>query len=317
MDSVDSLWNIELDSDNVTLDLRPGDQTEIVEGLPFSLGNIDTFSLSQVQPVRPEQQSSAGVKRRRDENLDPSYIQQSKVVIVSGVSEEQQEPLVTLNLPTATNSQPSLADSPGLYGFSVMFSQLEERARNKTWEFSQILNKLYSDLDRWVLVEFTAPAGFFIRALPVFSLPSDMRHPVKRCPGHAAPSEKTNKNFPYPDHLVRVEGEDSVYQEDSTSGRLSVLFPVLARETHSSQLDSRLIKFMCLGSDPGGINRRPVKLVFTLEDGTGLVVGRQVIDLRLCSNPKRDKVRDEEKHLQHQETARNIANRWEVYNVTS
>ncbi len=28
---------------------------------------------------------------------------------------------------------------------------------------------------------------------------------------------------------------------------------------------ARLLKFMCLGSDPGGINRRPVRVVFTLE----------------------------------------------------
>ena len=173
--------------------------------------------------------------------------------------------------------------------------------RNKHWEFSQQLNKLFIDLDRWVLVEFTAPAGFFIRALPVFSLPSDIRHPVKRCPNHAALSDKTNKNFPYPDHLIRVEGEDPVYQEDPTSGRLSVLFPVQ---------DSRLLKFMCLGSDLGGINRRPVKLVFTLEDGAGLVVGRQVFGLRLCSSPKRDKLKEEGKYCQREETARNIAHRF-------
>ena len=144
-------------------------------------------------------------------------------------------------------------------------------------------------------MEFRAQPGFFIRALPVFSLPSDLRQPVKRCPSHAALSDKTNKNFAFPDHLIRVDGEDPTYQEDSISGRLSVLFPVVER---------KLLKFMCLGSDLGGINRRPVKLVFTLEDAVGLVVGRQVFDLRLCSSPKRDKLKDEEKHLQQEETAR-------------
>ena len=307
MDSMDSLWNIE--SNNVTLDL---DQAEIVE----------TFSLSDVQPISSDQeivleeQVDVGVKRSHDENLNSSYIQQSKVVILSDLSGQEQEPLVTFNLPTATNSHPRLENSPGLYGFSVSFSTLEERVKNKTWEWSQQLNKLYSDMDRWVLVEFTAPAGFFIRALPVFSLPSDIRRPVKRCPSHAALEDKTNKDFPFPDHLIRVEGEDAIYQEDSTSGRLSVVFPVLAQEA-GSQLDSRLIKFMCLGSDPGGINRRPVKLVFTLEDGSGLVVGRQVVELRLCSNPKRDKLKEEEKHQQKEETARNIAHRWELYNLNS
>ena len=280
MESTESLWNFE--SNNIALE-----QTEIVEGLPFSLETLETFSPDEEIVLEDVQVQQAGVKRSQAENIE-----QSKVVILS---DQDQEPLVTFNLPTATDSHPRLENNPGLYGFSVSFSQLDDRVKNKPWEFSQQLNKLYIDLDRWVPVEFRAPAGFFIRALPVFSLPSDLRQPVKRCPSHAALSDKTNKNFAFPDHLIRVDGEDPSYQEDSISGRLSVLFPVVER---------RLLKFMCLGSDLGGINRRPVKLVFTLEDAVGLVVGRQVFDLRLCSSPKRDKLKDEEKHLQQEETAR-------------
>ena len=280
MESTESLWNFE--SNNIALE-----QTEIVEGLPFSLETLETFSPDEEIVLEDVQVKQAGVKRSQAENIE-----QSKVVILS---DQDQEPLVTFNLPTATDSHPRLENNPGLYGFSVSFSQLDDRVKNKPWEFSQQLNKLYIDLDRWVPVEFRAPAGFFIRALPVFSLPSDLRQPVKRCPSHAALSDKTNKNFAFPDHLIRVDGEDPTYQEDSISGRLSVLFPVVER---------KLLKFMCLGSDLGGINRRPVKLVFTLEDAVGLVVGRQVFDLRLCSSPKRDKLKDEEKHLQQEETAR-------------
>ena len=280
MESTESLWNFE--SNNIALE-----QTEIVEGLPFSLETLETFSPDEEIVLEDVQVQQAGVKRSQAENIE-----QSKVVILS---DQDQEPLVTFNLPTATDSHPRLENNPGLYGFSVSFSQLDDRVKNKPWEFSQQLNKLYIDLDRWVPVEFRAPAGFFIRALPVFSLPSDLRQPVKRCPSHAAISDKTNKNFAFPDHLIRVDGEEATYQEDSISGRLSVLFPVVER---------KLLKFMCLGSDLGGINRRPVKLVFTLEDAVGLVVGRQVFDLRLCSSPKRDKLKDEEKHLQQEETAR-------------
>ena len=280
MESTESLWNFE--SNNIALE-----QTEIVEGLPFSLETLETFSPDEEIVLEDVQVKQAGVKRSQAENIE-----QSKVVILS---DQDQEPLVTFNLPTATDSHPRLENNPGLYGFSVSFSQLDDRVKNKPWEFSQQLNKLYIDLDRWVPVEFRAPAGFFIRALPVFSLPSDLRQPVKRCPSHAAISDKTNKNFAFPDHLIRVDGEEATYQEDSISGRLSVLFPVVER---------KLLKFMCLGSDLGGINRRPVKLVFTLEDAVGLVVGRQVFDLRLCSSPKRDKLKDEEKHLQQEETAR-------------
>ena len=314
MDSVDSLWHI-IESNSITVDLSPEEsQTGIVESLPISL---DTFGVSSDQEI--VQQSSAGVKRSNDENLNSSYIQQSKVVILPEGSEQQPMPvvMVTFNIPkpTATNSHPRLENDPGLHGFSVRFSQMEERVKKKGWEFSELLNKLYVVMDCWVLVEFRAPAGFYIRALPVYSLPNDLTRPVKRCPSHAALQDKTNKDFPFPDHLIRVEGEDPNYQEDFTSGRLSVIFPVLGMEA-GSQLESRLLKFMCFGSDTGGINRRPVKLVFTLEDELGMVVGRQVVDLRLCSSPKRDKQKDEEKH-QQEETVRNITHRWVLYNVNS
>jgi hypothetical protein len=56
------------------------------------------------------------------------------------------------------------------------------------------------------------------------------------------------------------------------------------------------MKFMCLGSDVGGINRKPVKLIFTLELGIGNVIGRRTIDLRICSCPKRDKQQEEARY---------------------
>jgi len=55
------------------------------------------------------------------------------------------------------------------------------------------------------------------------------------------------------------------------------------------------IKFMCLGSDVGGINRKPVKLIFTLEKTLGNVIGRRTMELRICSCPKRDKQQEEQK----------------------
>ena len=48
------------------------------------------------------------------------------------------------------------------------------------------------------------------------------------------------------------------------SGRLSVRFPV--QQPHEGSDRTReLLKFMCLGSDVGGINRRPLKVIFSLE----------------------------------------------------
>ena len=55
------------------------------------------------------------------------------------------------------------------------------------------------------------------------------------------------------------------------------------------------IKFMCLGSDIGGLNRRPLMVIFTLETSTAEVLGRARVDVRVCSCPRRDKATEEEK----------------------
>ena len=48
------------------------------------------------------------------------------------------------------------------------------------------------------------------------------------------------------------------------------------------------LQFMCLGSCPGGLARRPVSLVFSLETPGGQILGRQSLELRICTCPFRD-----------------------------
>lgn len=70
---------------------------------------------------------------------------------------------------------------------------------------------------------------------------------------------------------------------------------------------------MCLGSDVGGINRKPVKLVFTLEQGDlkpgcpGEVIGRISMDVRICSCPKRDMQQEETKFRRDRDKALGLA----------
>ena len=94
-------------------------------------------------------------------------------------------------------------------------------------------------------------------------------------------------------HVVRVDNPQSVYCEDPSSGRLSVVVPYF----HLDSSSSCLMKFMCLGSDPGGPNRRPLQVVFTLEDQFKNILGRDLVNIKICCCPRRDRASEERRFL--------------------
>ena len=87
-----------------------------------------------------------------------------------------------------------------------------------------------------------------------------------------------------------------------------MIFPV-QRPHEGTDRTRELIKFMCLGSCIGGINRRPLKVIFTLETDQGKVVGRKVFDVRICSCPRRDKAQEEERHQKIEDKAKYIGDK--------
>merc|ERR1712013_133715 len=217
--------------------------------------------------------------------------------------------------PSPTGKDPSTADYPGAYQFDIRFSQMSRQGKNKHWDYSTALRKLYIDMNKLVQAEFrvgpTPPEGLWIRALPIYAEAGHIREPVRRCPNHASASDPTNQPPEHgnPTHLIRMDGSDTLYCDDKESGRLSVIFPVRAPH-QGSEFTHKLMKFMCLGSDVGGINRRPLKVIFTLEEGLGRVVGRKVVDVRICSCPKRDRQQEEARHEQQEGQVRRIAERF-------
>ena len=232
---------------------------------------------------------------------------------VSGVTMIKVPEHQMADTPRPTSVNPSTDDWPGHHMFDVSFTKWSQGAKNKHWDYSPQLKKLFIDMNRWVQVEFRvgasiSPGELFIRALPIYCDASSVREPVRRCPNHASPSDQTNANFSAPLHLIRLDNDYSEYCTDEVSGRLSVRFPV--QQPHEGTDRTReLLKFMCLGSDVGGINRRPLKVIFSLETAGAQVLGRKVFDVRICSCPRRDKAGEEERMQTLELKAKTIADR--------
>ena len=199
--------------------------------------------------------------------------------------------------PTAV--YPSSIPLPGELNFQVTFPIPSQIYKTKNWDFSVKLNKLFVDMNKWVEVKFycappPTPQDLYIRALPVYTEAADLKLAVLRCPNHSRLEDPTNAGFLFPRHLIRMESERSMYCEDLASGRLSVLAP-LDNLQQGDLSSSQLIKFMCLGSDVGGINRRAIRVIFTLEDNQARTLGRQVVEVRICCCPRRDRAIEEER----------------------
>lgn len=195
---------------------------------------------------------------------------------------------------TQNHSVPSATDFPGQYGFQLAFSPPAKDTKSTSWTYSALSKKLYARMAMSCPVQFkttfSPPPSTFIRATAIYKEPQHVQSTVKRCPNHAS-SLQHNENHPAPNHLVRCENLNAVYEEDAFTQRHSVLIPY-----HSAQPGSdcivQLYKFMCLGSCVGGPNRRPLQIVFTLEHNQ-VVLGRAAVDIRICACPGRDKKVDE------------------------
>ena len=83
MDSIESLWKIEIN--NSVMELLPGDQIEVAEGRPELFSSSEGFKVEDIMEEDVKENITGGVKRRlsESENLNSSMIDQSKIVIVS------------------------------------------------------------------------------------------------------------------------------------------------------------------------------------------------------------------------------------------
>ncbi|KAM6960378.1 cellular tumor antigen p53 [Tautogolabrus adspersus] len=184
-------------------------------------------------------------------------------------------------------------------------------------QYSELLNKLYCQLAKTnpieVLVSREPPAGAMIRATAVYKKTEHVAEVVRRCPHHKNEDLKENPTAAEnSSHLIRVEGsERAQYFEDPHTKRQSVTVPYEAPQL-GSEMSTVLLRFMCNSSCMGGMNRRPILTILTLETPEGHVLGRQCFEVRICACPGRDRKTEEENSTKMQNSTKETKKRKSV-----
>ncbi|XP_051996983.1 tumor protein 63-like isoform X4 [Xyrauchen texanus] len=207
------------------------------------------------------------------------------------------QPSSTFEALSPSPAIPSNTDYAGPHTFDVSFQQ-SSTAKSATWTYSTELKKLYCQIAKTCPIQIKVltnpPQGSVIRAMPVYKKAEHVTEVVKRCPNHELSREFNDGQIAPPSHLIRVEGNSHAqYMEDSITGRQSVLVPYEPPQV-GTEFTTILYNFMCNSSCVGGMNRRPILIIVTLETRDGQVLGRRCFEARICACPGRDRKADED-----------------------
>lgn len=169
-----------------------------------------------------------------------------------------------------------------------------ESAGKTSWMYSTKLNKVFVKINTALNVhasyKIVEPNQvLYVRAMIVYTSNNDLAEPVMKCPNHKAQS-----NIADPEHILRCTVPTTQYVGVENGklfmDKLAVIVP-MNEIAHNEPL--KLI-FTCQNSCSGGMNRKMTSIIFTLENADCRILGRQLMNFKVCSCPKRDREKDEE-----------------------
>ncbi|XP_065831808.1 cellular tumor antigen p53-like [Oscarella lobularis] len=183
---------------------------------------------------------------------------------------------------------PSNRPFPGVHNFRIKFPKdIGGESKSIPWTYSSVLNKFFVKNLKNLPVCFTTNQGLRageakLRMMPAFKKMSYVREPVTRCPNHMQQNEDGHPN---PLHVFKTNDSNAEYVMEANRPCIVLPFQASAVTGEATYFFASACFSSCLpGSDQEGC-----QLIFTLEIN-GRIIGRDTVDVRVCSCPGRDKI---------------------------
>lgn len=167
---------------------------------------------------------------------------------------------------------------------------------NNNWLYVPQLEKIFIKMTSVMNINISfipITGNLSLRAMILYTSPDEMHLAVKRCANHRESDKSKNVH-----HILRSCHTRAYYEgnDDGTrfKERLSVVVPLGTMQANEDGLATEQIglQFLCQNSCVSGINRRSTSIIFTLETQKGHIVGKKVVQFKVCSCPKRDADRE-------------------------
>jgi len=180
-----------------------------------------------------------------------------------------------------------------------------DHSGKNTWVYSSELKKVYIKMNKTFIVNVSfnneqlfnsTYKSLFLRIVPVFLAPEDNHLMVNRCLNHqSSQNESENDHLKY--HIAVCKQPSNAQYEGKFDAinygdRLSIKIPMANTQCRVEETIG--LEFLCQNSCTSGINRRCTAMIFALETSDRIIIGKRLLQFKICSCPKRDKEKEEQ-----------------------